>query len=514
MIFNQILKDESLALNHEGALSHKLTPEMELYTAVCSLALQPKFYETPQNRVERLAELVRRCDALFVAKLAVYARREMYIRSVPLLLVVELARVHNGDNLVSSTVEQIVMRADEIMELLMCYQWRNPQPGYKKLAKLSHQIRMGLQASFNKFDEYQFAKYNRSNLAVKLKDALFIVHPHPKDDAQQRLFDKIVNDTLATPYTWETELSALGTENFECEEAKQEAFARKWCELIASGRLGYMALMRNLRNILGLNVGEDTIMKVARRISNCMEIASAKQFPFRYLSAYKELCGVASLHTPTLLDALENAVAVSASNIKGFDLNTRVMLACDMSGSMRCPISKHSKIMCYEVGNMLAMLLQSRCQQVISGIFADNWKVLNYPHSSILQNTCAISSRIGEVGYGTYGGKPLEWLIKEGVVVDKVMFFTDCQFWGVKNFSDYFVRLWDEYKKINPNAKLYLFDLVGYGHSPIDFPREDVALVAGWSDHIFDVIEAIENGYDAINEINKVDLKIGREKEA
>ena len=170
--------------------------------------------------------------------------------------------------------------------------------------------------------------------------------------------------------------------------------------------------------------------------------------------------------------------------------------------------------MCYEVGNMLAMLLQSQCQQVISGIFADNWKVLNYPHTSILQNTCAISSRIGEVGYGTYGGKPLEWLIKEGVVVDKVMFFTDCQFWGETNFKDYFEGLWDKYKKISPNAKLYLFDLVGFGHSPIDFPREDVVLIAGWSDHVFDMIAAIENGSDTIKEINKIDLTIGCENES
>lgn len=71
MSFNQILKQEKGSLNHEGAMTFQLTSEMELYTAVCSMALQPKFYETPNKRVERIAELVRRCDATFVAKLAV-----------------------------------------------------------------------------------------------------------------------------------------------------------------------------------------------------------------------------------------------------------------------------------------------------------------------------------------------------------------------------------------------------------------------------------------------------------
>ena len=104
MSFNQILKQEKGSLNHEGAMTFQLTSEMELYTAVCSMALQPKYYETPNERVERIAELVRRCDATFVAKLAVYARRVMHMRSIPLLLVVELSRIHNGDNLVSRTV--------------------------------------------------------------------------------------------------------------------------------------------------------------------------------------------------------------------------------------------------------------------------------------------------------------------------------------------------------------------------------------------------------------------------
>lgn len=500
------MKEEKSLLNHERAKIYKLSPELELYTTVCTMALQPKFYEQPMVQVERVSSLVASVDAEFVAKLAVYARKEMNMRSIPLLLVVELARVHSGDNLVGRTVEQVVMRADEIIELLMCYQWRNPQLGIKKLGKLSHQIKVGLQAAFNKFDEYQFAKYNRSNLEVKLRDALFLVHPKAKDDAQQVFFDKIVSDTLETPYTWETELSALGTEQFDCDEAKKAAFSLKWCELIASGKLGYMALLRNLRNILEVNIDEPALMQVAERIGNPHEVMRAKQFPFRYLSAYKELVNVSSAYTPLLLDALENAVSVSAGSIAGFSPEARVMIACDMSGSMQHAVSSNSKIMYYEVGNMLAMLLQNRCKKVINGIFADSWKVVNYPHTSILGNTCSMSSRIGELGYGTYGGKPLEWLINEGIVVDKVLFFTDCQFYGEDNFGEYFRNLWNEYKKIAPDARLYLFDLAGYGHLPIELPREDVSLIAGWSERIFDMLAAVENGGNAIEEIRQIEL--------
>lgn len=505
MSYNQILKEKNIVLNHEGAEAFKQSAEMELYTAVCTMALQPKFYETPKQQIERIAYLVREVKPEFVAKLAVYARKEMYLRSVPLLLIVELAKTHSGNDLVSRAIEQVVMRADEIMELLMCYQWRNPQPGRKKLCKLSHQIQNGLQRAFNRFDEYQFAKYNRDT-EVKLRDALFLVHPKAKDDAQQALFNKIAEQTLQTPYTWETELSALGQQQFESPETKRAAFGKKWVELIESGKLGYMALLRNLRNILEADIDDATARRVAERLSSQHEVQKAKLFPFRYLSAYKELKAVGSTNAPLMLNALEDAALASADSIVGFEPETRVLIACDMSGSMRQSISANSKMQLYEVGNMLAMLLHHRCQKVVSGIFADEWKVTNLPHGNILSNTDAIHSRIGEVGYGTYGGRPLEWLIRERMVVDKVIFFTDCQFWGESDFGRYFSNLWSDYKKIAPSARLYLFDLNGYGHSPIEAPSHDVTLIAGWSDRLFEMLQAIDNGSSVLETINKIEL--------
>lgn len=504
--FNTIIKEEPQVLNHEGAEAFKLSSELELYTAVVTSSLSSKFYETAEEQIDRMAALISRCDHKFVAQLAVYARTEMNLRSIPLFLVVELARIHKGDDLVSRTVDRVVLRADEIMELLMCYQWRNPQTGIKKLGRLSHQIQLGLQHAFNRFDEYQFAKYDRENLEVKLRDALFLVHPKAKDEDQQALFDKIANKTLQTPYTWETEFSALGQQHFETSEAKQAAFKAKWEELIGSGKLGYMALLRNLRNILEAGVADEVIRSVADRISNPNEVARAKQFPFRYLSAYKEILDIASPNTTLVLNALEGACQVSAANITGFNPTSRVMLDCDMSGSMRHSISLHSKVQYYEVGIMLSMLLQNRCEKVISGIFADEWKVINLPQSSILSNTDAIRNRIGEVGYGTYGGLPIEWLISQGIQMDKVMVFTDCEFWGEFEFGKYFSKLWDDYKRIAPDAHLYLFDLAGYGHSPIELPREDVSLISGWSDRVFDMLAAIEQGGNVIEKIHSVEL--------
>ena len=474
----------------------------------------------------------------------------MNLRSVPLLLVVELAKRHSGDNLVSRTIEKVVLRADEIMELLHCYQWRNSQntncteasAPKKKLAKLSHQIQVGLQRAFNNFDEYQFAKYDRNNLEVKLRDALFIVHPKAKDDAQQLLFDKITNNTLETPYTWETELSALGQQEFKTDLKKEFAFAEKWEELIYSGRLGYMALLRNLRNLLECRVSREALTEVAHRLSDEREVKKSKQLPFRFLSAYRGIKKIGNRNTQVifealekaslattkvvgneekllLLEALEKAVLATSQNISGFDEQTRVLLACDVSESMYTPISPKSTVKNFDIGLMLAMLLQNKCKNVICGIFGNEWKVVGLPSSDILSNVGKMYEREGEVGYSTNGHKVIEYLNEHRIVMDKVMMFTDCQmwnsndqivtYWRISNGIDISKTIrkeWEKYKEIAPNAKLYLFDLNGYGTTQLDIVRDDVTLIAGWSDRIFEMLEAIEKGSSVLEEIKRIEI--------
>ena len=97
MKFNSLAKNQDATLNHEGARAYKMTPEMELYSVVVTSTLSDNFYERGSEYVHRISHLVKKVDARFVAQLAVYTRTVMNLRSVPLLLVVELARVHRGD---------------------------------------------------------------------------------------------------------------------------------------------------------------------------------------------------------------------------------------------------------------------------------------------------------------------------------------------------------------------------------------------------------------------------------
>ncbi|MBQ9712718.1 MAG: TROVE domain-containing protein, partial [Bacteroidales bacterium] len=89
---------------------------------------------------------------------------------------------------------------------------------------------------------------------------------------------------------------------------------------------------------------------------------------------------------------------------------------------------------------------------------------------------------------------------------DKVMVYTDCQMWDSCYADAHIRKSWEKYKEMYPDAKLYLFDLSGYGQSPLRLEDGDVALIAGWSDKVFDIMAAIERGADAVAEINAISL--------
>ena len=610
MSYNEQLRCDYLTTNHEGAIAWRMTPEWELYTTVVTtMGVEDKFYESGEDRVRRIADLVRKVKPEFVAQLAVYTREQMHLRSVPLLLLVELTQCHHGDSLVSRAVCRTIQRADEITELLMCYQWRT---GKTDLSGLSCQLRKGLAEAFNKFDEYQFAKYDRKDRKVTLRDALILVHPKPKDDQQANIFRKIKSDTLETPVTWETELSAVGQHHFDSEEEKDNAKREVWKKLVRSSRLGYMATLRNLRNMMKLGMDKETMQMVCDFSANPEAVRKSKQLPFRFLSAFLELqkknedlsnqisyvgqkvekmrqgyfrtmvrvvkrfyvesanCIFNLTKIPKsfefrpgmnhcsfwtkkvkhfdhlsekqlkllkseerrllelkqreeenkrlemalkngavvpLLKSLEAAASHTAENIPGFEENTRVLLACDVSGSMCSPVSKNSSVMCYHIGLLFSMLMKQRCKNVVTGMFGDVWKTFDMPSDSILQNTVDMLSHKGEVGYSTNGHKVIEWLIKEHREMDKVMLFTDCILWSSEGSShnDPLAKNWDRYKReVAPHARLYIFDLAGYGQSPISMKRDDVFFIAGWSDKVFDILAAVERGKSAIDEIRRI----------
>lgn len=491
-------------VNKAGGEAFEIDPKTELYSLVCTASLQDKHYEKAAETIMRLRRLIPMVPPEFVAKLGVYAREQMYLRSIPLVLAVELARVHRGDDLVRKMAFRVIQRADELTEILAYYEQANGRSG--KFGKISTQLKKGVADAFGKFNEYQFGKYDREG-KFALRDALFLTHPKPTDLDREALYKKIAEKTLAVPYTWETELSALGQQGFASEAAKKAAFKAKWEELIVSGRMGYMALLRNLRNIIEAGVSDAALGAAFAQLTDPEAVAKSKQFPFRFLSAWKELSEIPSYHGHILLAGLEQALGLSVVNVPVAP-EEKIVIACDVSGSMfGLPISARSKIRNVDIGMTLGVLLNSKCEQTIFGIFGDTWRTVALDKgNTTLKNIALVERRANSVGFSTNGHKVADWIAETRTPVDRLMLFTDCQLWNSTPYSGAMSRSWSLVKEQNPGARLYIFDVAGHGAAPVQLDEPDVAMIAGWSDKVFDVLSALENGQAALSKIEGLTL--------
>ena len=129
-----------------------------------------------------------------------------------------------------------------------------------------------------------------------------------------------------------------------------------WNELIASGKVGYMAMLRNLRNII--KSGAD-IAPVLEKISDLKLVRRSRQLPFRFYSAYKTLLD-AGLMTPEIHVALEKAITTSIENIE--TIKGRTLVAVDTSGSMGSTISRNSNIRCCDIASLFGAMASHICE--------------------------------------------------------------------------------------------------------------------------------------------------------
>jgi 60 kDa SS-A/Ro ribonucleoprotein len=247
---------------HEGAPAPHIGVLARLRRSVLACFLwESEFYEDGAEIGKRIAELTAQCAPEDVAALAIEAREQMHLRHAPLLLLRELARhpmIKDRPRLLSTSLGRVLLRADEPAEFLALYWKEKKQP-------LSKQVKRGLAWSLRRFSEYDLAKYNR-DATVTPRDVIFMTHARPKDEAQAVLWKKLAANELTTPDTWEAQLSAGADQ--------KETFER----LIREKKLGYFALIRNLRNMV--QAGVDA--QVMREAILARKGGAEKLLPFRY----------------------------------------------------------------------------------------------------------------------------------------------------------------------------------------------------------------------------------------
>lgn len=291
-------KTRNTLVTHEGGRAKRISPENQLKRSVLACMLwENTFYEDGVSIAQRIMDTADQCSKEFVASLAIAARNDFKLRHAPLLLLLNL--VKRGGKDVSSTIYAVIQRPDEITELVSLY-W---SLGNKHM--LPKQMKIGLARAFGKFDEYQLAKYNRE-ADVKLRDVLFMVHAKPADKDREALYKRLADDELVKPDTWESRMAAG--------EDKKVVFE----DLIKRGKLGALALLRNLRGMLQASVQEDLIRGAL------LEATFGRVLPYRFIAAAK--------HAPRFEPELDAAMQKCLTEMER--LSGKTVLLVDVSGSM------------------------------------------------------------------------------------------------------------------------------------------------------------------------------------
>lgn len=379
-------------LTHEGAPAAPTNAEQQLRRAVMSCFLwEREFYESGEDIATRIYDLARKVEPSVVAAIAIEARQTAHLRHVPLVLASALAKGKEGA-LVSLTIENIIQRADELAELLVVHAKLNGVTPDKVKKVIPAQMKKGLARAFTKFNEYSLAKYNRAG-AITLRDVLFMVHAKPKNAEQDALWKRLIANELVVPDTWEVQLSG-GAD-------KKETFER----LIREEKLGYLALLRNLRNMAEAKC-DPSLVNVAI-VSR--KGGAEKVLPFRYIAAARAAV--------QFVPAIDIALQAAIRELPVLSGSTAILV--DVSGSMDAPLSAKSDLQRIDAAAALAAIWPGACR-----MFTFSHQVVEVPAYRGLAGVDAIIK--SQMHGGTYLGQALT-LLNQQVEYDRLIVITDEQ---------------------------------------------------------------------------------------
>ena len=477
----KVEKSKTLTENLAGGQAYAQSNELALVSTLLTSFVNDQFYKgasTTLNDLKSLSEKIK--DKEFVAKAAIYARDKFGMRSITHALAGELTSQLSGYDWAKNFYDKVVIRPDDMTEILSYYLANKTD---KSKPKFPNALKRGFATAFDKFDGYQLAKYKNENKDVKLVDVVNIVHPVPTERNGEAL-NLLINDKLKNTDTWEAKLSAVG-QVAENEEDLTRLKSDAWSELISTKRLGYFALLRNLRNII--NQAPDAIDAACEMLVNENLIKKSRVMPFRFSTAYEEISRLgSSTEVRKVLVAINNAIEVSMVNVPRFDGDTLVVM--DVSGSM---MGKPS-----EIASLFGAILAKVNNADVLTFSTD----AQYQSYNPLDSVMTIRNSFRFSGGGTNFKAIFQRANKK---YDRVIILSDMQGWvGYTTPSSEF----NQYKKkFSANPFVYSWDLAGYGTMML--PEQNVFGLAGFSDKVFDVMKMMELDKKALfNEINAIQL--------
>ncbi len=494
-----ITEQHASGRTYENGAGYARDAKSELFLlAVTNMVGEATFYEAAGDRDSRFAQLIRDAavaDTAWVSGFLGWLRAEANMRSAALVGAAEAAKAMVAAGLPGSRqmIASVLQRADEPGELLAYWTSRYgraiPKPVKRGVADAIGRL----------YTEYALLKYDTATKGFRFADVIELVHPTPAADKpwQGDLFkaalerrhnrDNVIvlpmlarNAALraaavddasalldaealkAAGMTWEDVLSLAGSKVDK---------ARLWESAIPS--MGYMALLRNLRNFDEAGVSDDIAATVAGRLADPEQVVRSRQLPMRFLSAYRA--------APSLRWAypLENALGQCLRNVPA--LPGRTLILVDTSGSMHASFSKDGTLMRWDAAVLFGVALAQRCTSADVVSFSNATKVFPMKKGESLLKALE-RWRAGGFFFG--GGTNTAQSLKAHFARhDRVVVLTDEQ----ANYGNVD-------GSVPATVPLITFNLAGYRHGHAPSGTGTRVTVGGLSDQAFRMIPLLESG--------------------
>ncbi len=496
--------------NREGALSYEYTPEHKLAQYAVSGCFSGTFYADAQQQLDDVMELCGVLAPAFIAKTAIYCRKQGYMKDMPAFLTAALTLV--GPNELAPTFRQVVDNGKMLRNFVQIM--RSGAVGRKSLGSRPKAL---VQDWLNRSSDDRLIRAAVGQ-SPSLADVIKMVHPRPANPAREALYGyflgqahdaRLLPDSLKLFERFKQNRSGeVPPVPFQMLTALNLS-ASQWAQI--ARKAGWQMTRMNLNTFArhGVFKLDGMAEAIAERLRDPSEIARAKVFPYQIMIA-QAMAGAA---IPAIVrEALHDAMEISLENIPA--MSARIAVCPDVSGSMSSPVTGHRRgatsiVRCIDVAALIAAACLRRApaawvlpfEHRVVGVDLD-------PRDSILTN----ARKLGAVGGGgTNCSAPLAMLNHERAEVDLVVMVSDNQSWvdATCRQDTGTLREWNKLKARNPSARLVCIDLQPYGSTQAP-DRGDVLNVGGFSDAVFRVLNDFARGEMGpdhwIGEIEKVSL--------
>ena len=535
--FNEKNPGVQMEKNFMGEDAYVLSDKEALTSMVMTTFLTDAYYVSESQLTENIKALVEKCGTEFTAKLALYARTKGNLRSVSHLLAALVCKDSTHPTWLKSFYEHIVLRPDDISEILSCYGKLNGiDLANGHFRKIPNAMKRGFGTVLSNFSPYQIDKYKMKGKALSLVDIVNLLHPTPSDknrEAYRRLMHGESLDGTYDSKILEKEMAETGKNANNEQElvlAKHDAI-----KSVLEKGMPIMNLLRNLRNIM--LYAPDLIDEAINQLTNHDKIVNSRLLPFRFMSAYDvigklEISDYASEQESDtqirfesdlakmsyssldalkskVLKALEDAMAIACENVPELEGNCAILI--DHSGSVRgdrggdSRVSPWSSVYTAHIGNLFGSIVAFKQKDVYIGMFGDELISPTINRSiGLLEFNKQTYAEGDKCGPSTENGlyEFLKNVIAEKKHIDNFIVFSDMEIgdggeggWDATSTARCkFQTLFKEFRKINPSCLTVCCNIRSQSGTSVFNPNLKLLNVSGWSNNIFDVISMYKKG--------------------